>query len=212
MNTNIIKTGIIYKLCSLNSNKCYIGSTTRKMSVRLSEHKHSYTRYLNGGYHYVTSFEICKAENIFIIELERVIGNKEAILSRERYYIENTDNIVNKNIAGRTTAMYYIDYKEKFQQKYNNNKDKHKQYYIENRDKILQKYNENKEKKQQYYIENKEKKQQYYIENKEKKQQYYIENKEKKQQYYVKNKEKIRQYYEKNKKKHDDIQVIQENN
>jgi hypothetical protein len=116
MNTNEIKTGTIYKLMSENSNKCYIGSTTRKLKERLSQHKHNYKRYLNGGYHYVTSFDIVECGETFIIELERVVGNKKAILARERYYIENTTNAVNKNIAGRTDSEYYTENKEKIRE------------------------------------------------------------------------------------------------
>jgi hypothetical protein len=148
MNTNEIKTGIIYKLCSLNSEKCYIGSTTQKLTKRLSVHKNHYKMYLQGNNkNYITSFEICKAGNPFIIELERVIGNKQSILARERHYIENTSNVVNKNIAGRTQVESSKAY-------YENNKEKIQEYlhdYYENNKEKLQEY------KQEYYKLNREK-------------------------------------------------------
>jgi hypothetical protein len=132
MNTETdIKTGIIYKLCSLNTDKCYIGSTTQKLTERFKQHNNNYRNFCNGVYHYVTSFEIVKAGNPFIIEIERVIGNKQAILTREGYYIENTVNCVNKLIAGRTQQ-------ERSRVYYENNKEKIIQYRDTNKDKILQ--------------------------------------------------------------------------
>jgi hypothetical protein len=108
-----IKTGIIYKMMSLNTDKCYIGSTTQNLKKRLSSHKKDYKRYCEGKHGYVTSFEICKAGDPFIVEVERVTGNKRSILAREGFHIVNADNSVNKCIVGRTRKESDIAYYEK---------------------------------------------------------------------------------------------------
>jgi hypothetical protein len=82
--------------------------------------------YCKGDYCYVTSFDIIECGEPFIVEIERVTGTKKSILARERYYIENTVNSVNKIIVGRTDKEYYTDNKDKLREcmneYYKNNK------------------------------------------------------------------------------------------
>ena len=61
----------VYKIVSPQTDKVYIGSTCSKyLSSRLSQHKYNYKKYLNGNYHYVSSFEIIKYDDCKIILIQ----------------------------------------------------------------------------------------------------------------------------------------------
>ena len=60
----------IYKIIDNTNGSVYIGSTTQSINKRLSEHISNYKRYLNGKYHYNSSFEIIKNGNCKIELLE----------------------------------------------------------------------------------------------------------------------------------------------
>ena len=142
----------IYKITSDQTNDIYIGSTTKSLNRRLSDHKYDYKRYLRGDYHYVTSFEIskypdCKIELLELCNFE----TKEELRRREGEYIQN-NNCVNKCVAGRTikesskkwrneNKNYISEYNKKWR---NENKeylnDYQKKYQDENKDKLNKKY------------------------------------------------------------------------
>lgn len=110
--------GRIYKIKSEHNNDCYIGSTINNLNNRLSLHKSSYKRYLDGKYGYVSSFDIIKNGNYNIELLEEInFLNKQDLLNRERHYIENEPNCINKNITGRSRAetahAYYMKIKNR---------------------------------------------------------------------------------------------------
>ena len=47
----------VYKIWSPQGDKIYIGSTTKiYLSQRMDKHRSDYKRYLNGNFHYITSF------------------------------------------------------------------------------------------------------------------------------------------------------------
>ena len=52
--------GRIYKIVSSECDSVYIGSTTQQLNARFTCHKSHYKKYVDGTYHYVTSFEILK--------------------------------------------------------------------------------------------------------------------------------------------------------
>ncbi len=109
--------GKIYKIVSLQTDKIYIGSTTQRLTKRKIEHKANYNSYLKGKYRNTTSFEIMKLEDVDIILLESFpCDTKEQLLLRERYYIQNTKNCVNKTIPMRTRKEYNKDNKDKIKQ------------------------------------------------------------------------------------------------
>ena len=128
VNTEFYKNGKIYKIVDNTSDKIYIGSTCKLLCQRLAQHRSSYKQYLNGNYHFVTSFEIIKNADYAIILLEHCenIENKEQLRARERYYIEN-NNCVNRKVDGRTKKEWREDNKEAILQ-----------HRIINRDAILQ--------------------------------------------------------------------------
>jgi len=139
--------GKIYKIVCNVTGDVYYGSTTQSLKERLRMHNKDYKRYLNGNYHYVTSFKIIENGNynIHLVENYRCMNRKQ-LESIERIYIEGY-TCINKNIPTRTTREYIKEY-------HKNNKDKKKaydkKYYENNKHKI-------KEYSKEYYENNKHK-------------------------------------------------------
>jgi len=104
----------IYELVSENTNDVYIGKTKQKLGARKSGHKSSYKRYVNGvigtegRIKYCSSFEVIKYGDFEIKEIESNV-EEENVAERERYWIENTPNTLNKVIPGRTQKEWYYD-------------------------------------------------------------------------------------------------------
>jgi hypothetical protein len=106
----------IYKIVSPQTDKIYVGSTTKdKLCQRMAQHRAIYKRYLNDKERdYITSFEILKYEDAIIILIEAFPCNtKDELHARERYWIENTANCVNKFIPTRNKKEYNKYYREK---------------------------------------------------------------------------------------------------
>ena len=149
----------IYKICSLKTVSIYIGSTIYPLHHRLNRHKHP--------------SNTCKSKEIILygdayIELieHYPCNSREELLIREGYHMNlHKDNVINKNIAGRTVKQYRIDNQE-------HKKQIDKQYRIDNKDKLIQYRIDNKDKLTQYRIDNKDKLKQYRIDNQEKYKQY----------------------------------------
>lgn len=126
-------TGMVYKICSNQTNKIYIGSTTKSLQKRLSGHRNHYTCYLNGTYHYVTSFDILQYEDNEIILLEIVhCNNVNELRTRERYHIE-LNECVNKTIPTQEKSVYRKKYSIKNKNKLD---DYGTKYRIANKNKI----------------------------------------------------------------------------
>ena len=109
----------IYKIVSSQTDKVYIGSTAKdKLCQRMAQHRANYKSYLNKKYHYVTSFEIIKYDDAEIILIEVFPCNtKDELHKRERYWIENTQNYINKHIPTRTDSEYYQTIKDDINEK-----------------------------------------------------------------------------------------------
>jgi hypothetical protein len=120
----------IYAIRSHQTDECYIGSTCQNLAVRLGGHKRTYKSWKNGKNPFISSFILLDKYNDCYIELieEFECKNKEELNRREGQVIRQTENCVNKNIAGRTDKQYQID-----------NCEKHKNYYQNNKDMILEK-------------------------------------------------------------------------
>jgi hypothetical protein len=164
----------IYKICSNLSDKIYIGSTTQSIQQRLSDHVSNYNTRLTNN-RYVSSFEIIKLGDAFIVLLEQCnFNNKQQLDRREGEFIKQNINItINMVVPGRTKKEYEIENAEQI-------KERHRQYRIDNKQKKKDYNNVNKEKianqNKQYYNDNKEKIKQY---QKEQYNKYYNVNKEK---------------------------------
>jgi hypothetical protein len=139
----LYQTGKIYCLRSHSTDHVYIGSTINTLSRRMAEHRRDYKRYLNGKFHYVSSFKILKYEDAYIELVEDCpCETKEQLLRREGQIMRETDNYINERIEGRTKKEHYEDNKEHI-------KEYKKKWYDENKEEVL-------EKQKQYQQENKE--------------------------------------------------------
>ena len=134
MEFNKYNNGKIYKIVCNTTGLIYIGSTTKKLEIRLSQHKSDYKRHLDGKYRYVSSFEIIKNEDYYIHIIEEFnCNNKNELLNKEKYYI-NITKCVNKVKPLRTQQEI-----KQYQKNYNdNNKDKKKEFYKINKEKMKQ--------------------------------------------------------------------------
>lgn len=100
------KTGRIYKIVSSQTDKCYVGTTTRFLSVLLCYYRVNYRLYTEGKRSYNSSMEILKYNDAKIVLLEKLkFNNKEDLAKRQRHYMDNL-NCVNKNIPSRTEEEY----------------------------------------------------------------------------------------------------------
>lgn len=98
------KTVRIYKIFSTeNPSRVYIGSTCRKLTYRLYEHKKCFFTFSTFGVAPATSraFQLFKeygADTAQIEELESfTYQTDEQRKQREQYHIDNHSNVVNKN-------------------------------------------------------------------------------------------------------------------
>jgi len=123
-----MSTGKIYKITSPNTNKIYIGSTTKTIEHRLYEHKIKYKQHLQEKAHYTTSFEIIDAKNATIELIEEVLDDN-ILKYRERFHIENNKHlVVNKNIPTRTNKEWEEENKDKRKQLNHKWRNSHKHY------------------------------------------------------------------------------------
>jgi len=171
--------GKIYKIRSHQTVDVYVGSTCQRLCDRMSGHRRDYKRYKDGKYGYYTSFKILEYDDAYIELAENYpCLCREGLCQREGQVIRETDNCVNRCIAGRTKQEYYQDNIDKLKQ-YS------KQYREDNKEHVKQ-YDK------QYKEDNKEHLKQY-------DKQYREDNKDKMKQYREDNKNKMKQYYEDNK-------------
>jgi hypothetical protein len=135
----------IYKLISPHTNEVYYGSTKVSLSNRKSQHKTSFKKYQLTGKGYYTSFKLFELGDVEIILVEECkdIENREQLLRRERFFIENND-CINKNIPIQTieekkekevitSAIYREKNKEVIKEKYEINKEKYQENHKKRR-------------------------------------------------------------------------------
>ena len=116
----------VYRIWSPSSTLEYYGSTTQILSQRFGGHARDHRVWQNGKGHYCSSFEIMKFPNARI-ELVEIVDtkSKQVLRAREGHYIR-TNDCVNKNVAGRTQAEWYVDNRETILQKQNTYKATHR--------------------------------------------------------------------------------------
>lgn len=161
--------GKIYKIVSPNTDKIYIGSTTRTLPQRMQKHMCD----LKSGLY--SSKIILDAGNA-TIELIEVFNcdNRKQLHQREGYYMKQYEKVcINKHIAGRTQHEYRNENKELVLSRAKKYRDTHKEQ-IAARDKQYRETQGDRliEKKKQYRethrYELNEKAKQYYQINKKK--------------------------------------------
>ena len=96
--------GYVYKIHTNTNNKVYIGSTTRDIETRLSEHKRASNK--------TCSKFICNDKSAYLCTLLEAVefSNISELRKREMFYINTTDNCVN-------TVKSYISQEEQTQLK-----------------------------------------------------------------------------------------------
>ena len=147
--------GKIYKIISLHTDKCYVGSTTKdRLSNRLAGHRSDFKT----GNKNTSSKYILELGDYEIVLLELFPCNsKDELHARERNYIETLD-CVNKCIPTRSQKEYQLKNKDKI-------KETKKEYRLKNSDKI-------KEIQKEYRLNNKDKAKEYQTEYKLKNKEY----------------------------------------
>ena len=151
--------GTIYRLYSESEGKEYLGSTKRKLSLRLSLHKSKYKRWLEDkNEDYCGSFEILKTEDYTIECLEEVeVESKEELRQIERQWYDKRieeigrDRVVNKIRPYATEVeikewdlQHKKEYRKRNKEKLSKcdkerrerNKDKISEYRENNKDKV----------------------------------------------------------------------------
>jgi hypothetical protein len=130
------KNGQIYCIRSHQTDQIYIGSTCSPLAKRFYDHKKKSNNRI--------SKQITQYEDAYIELIENYPCNsKKELNRREGQHMRNTENCINKKIAGRTQKEYDFDNKEQISQY-------HKEWYEENKEQIL-------EKQKEYSKNNKEK-------------------------------------------------------
>lgn len=205
-------TGKIYKFVCNVTQQIYIGSTTHTLSKRLSSHISNYVQYLKGEKNYITAYIIIENNDFEMSLIEDYpCETKDQLLMREREWIEQYPECVNKCCPIRTPDEKVELKKVLGQRYYEMNKDNilenNKKYRRENKDQISQKIKEWNEKHKDHV---KERKKRYAEDNKElireQRKQFREENRdrlnEESRRKYEKNREKYlegqKKYYQKN--------------
>ena len=118
------KNSKIYLLRSHQTDKVYVGSTTRRLNQRLAEHKQDFKNNEK-----VKSRDIMKYDDCYIELYENYpCDNKEELRRKEGEIIRELD-CVNKCVAGRTIKEYYMENKEK-------KSNYHKEWVDKNRERL----------------------------------------------------------------------------
>ena len=121
--------GYIYKLTSVHTDKCYVGSTKQSIEARFGKHKSTYKLWKKGSSYYTSSFVLFElgidAVQIEMLE-EIVFENIIELKDKERFYI-NTNNCVNLYLPNRTITEWRADNIE-------HNKNRDAEYYIVNKE------------------------------------------------------------------------------
>ena len=147
MDMDKYQNGKIYKIVDTSFTKCYIGSTCESLSQRMARHRRHYKLYLKHPEKSMTSFylfdevgiENCK---IYLIE-NYPCNSKEELRRREGFHIQSNE-CVNRCVAGRTAKEYKEYYNPKNKEKI---KATLKQWYERNQEKQKQKSKEYRAKK-----------------------------------------------------------------
>lgn len=79
----VYKIGRVYIMKSPNTDKVYVGSTTKTLNHRLSKHKGDYNSYKAGKKTYITSIEILSKGDAYMEELETYEDITREELERE---------------------------------------------------------------------------------------------------------------------------------
>jgi hypothetical protein len=144
------QNGKIYRIVCNITGETYIGSTTQpKLSMRKAQHVNKFKRWQNKIDGFNSSFHIIQRGNYDMVLIENYpCESKEQLHTRERYWIENTNNCINKIIPTRTLKEWYnvnktkiSEYHKKYEEKNKTKRqEQHKINYEQNKSKNLEKW------------------------------------------------------------------------
>ena len=69
--TNKYQNAKIYKITDIAYNKCYIGSTTESLSLRMARHRTGFKQFLNGIKKFISSYDLFKEFGIKNCKIEQ---------------------------------------------------------------------------------------------------------------------------------------------
>jgi len=130
---NKYQRGKIYKIESDSIDGVYIGSTCQPtLARRLAGHITNYKRWQNGKHGHMSSFDLLINNDYHIVLLETYQCNtKDELYARERHFIQNTENCINKyKNVGLCNELGEDEY----------NKQRHKQYRKDHKEHLYQKH------------------------------------------------------------------------
>jgi hypothetical protein len=112
--------GKIYKIVCNITNECYIGSTCEPiLARRLAGHVKSYKCWLNGKYHYVTSYKIIANGNYDIVLIELFpCDTKDQLHARESHYTQTIQCVNKIKNQGLCNALGKIEYIKQYIKQY----------------------------------------------------------------------------------------------
>ena len=111
---NKFQRGKIYAIRSADSDMVYIGSTISTLRQRLFQHRAKFKACQAGKSRYITSFQLMELGGHYIELVENYpCADRNELNRREGEIIRETVGCINKNIAGRTKAEWYQDYRER---------------------------------------------------------------------------------------------------
>ena len=127
--TNKYQNGKIYQIVDIGYNKCYIGSTTEGLSLRMARHRAAFKRFLSSGKgSHIRSYDLFNEYGIENCKIELIeyysCNSKDELRAREGQHQRELE-CVNKRVEKRTRK----EYREI-------NKENRKTYLAENRDRI----------------------------------------------------------------------------
>ena len=108
-----LQIGYVYRIWSPSSPDCYVGATIQELCSRMSGHRAGLKRWsVDKTKLYYSSFEVLRFPDAKIEWIETVeFKTRAQLAAREGHWIRTLD-CVNKNVAGRTQAEYYVDNRE----------------------------------------------------------------------------------------------------
>ena len=128
---NKYHNGNIYKIVDIGYNKCYIGSTTEGLSLRMARHRTNYKQFLNGSKKFISSYDVFNEYGIESCKIELIEYFKcdtlQELRKREGEHIKNNE-CVNKRVEGRNVKEYREQNKDKIKEYREQHKDKMQEY------------------------------------------------------------------------------------
>ena len=129
-----VRTAIIYEIICLTTGERYIGSTITKLNVRIFTHKNN----LN-----CSSKIIINRNNYKVNKLETFKTRFElAILLKEQYYIDNTENInkIRALTLKRQKKIQEKDWNKKYRSEHNEKLNQYSRKYRKNNSEKMKEY------------------------------------------------------------------------